>query len=61
MVDGLGQEAVARTCARLFDLPVRQVLPDLAILGIAQKHPANANELAQSRARVLTTLGLEVQ
>jgi ribonuclease D len=35
--------------AAAVDLPVRQVLPDLAILGIAQKHPANANELAQAR------------
>jgi len=31
------------------DIPVRQVLPDLAILGIAQRAPANANELSQCR------------
>lgn len=31
------------------DIPVRQVLPDLAILGIAQKHPTSQAELAQSR------------
>lgn len=31
------------------DIPVRQVLPDLAILGIAQKQPSNSTELAQSR------------
>ena len=35
--------------AAAVDLPVRQVLPDLAILGIAQKHPSNANELSQAR------------
>jgi ribonuclease D len=35
--------------AAQIDLPVRQVLPDLAILGIAQKHPGNPNELAQAR------------
>jgi ribonuclease D len=31
------------------DIPVRQVLPDLAILGIAQKMPRTAAELGQSR------------
>jgi ribonuclease D len=31
------------------DIPVRQVLPDLAILGIAQRSPADAKELAQAR------------
>lgn len=31
------------------DVPVRQILPDLAILGIAQKHPRTPQELAQTR------------
>ncbi|MEN9506938.1 MAG: putative ribonuclease [Actinomycetota bacterium] len=31
------------------DVPVRQVLPDLAVLGIAQKHPRTTAELAQAR------------
>lgn len=31
------------------DIPVRQVLPDLAILGISQKHPATTAELSQAR------------
>ena len=31
------------------DIPVRQVLPDLAILGIAQRAPSNAKELSQAR------------
>jgi ribonuclease D len=31
------------------DSPVRQVLPDLAILGIAQKQPRTTAELAQAR------------
>jgi ribonuclease D len=31
------------------DLPVRQVLPDLAVLGVAQRQPSDANELAQAR------------
>ena len=31
------------------DSPVRQVLPDLAILGIAQRQPATLDELAQAR------------
>lgn len=35
--------------AAAVDVPVRQILPDLAILGIAQKHPTTAAELAQAR------------
>lgn len=31
------------------DVPVRQVLPDLAILGIAQRQPSTDRELAQAR------------
>jgi ribonuclease D len=31
------------------DVPVRQILPDLAILGISQKHPSSPAELAQAR------------
>src|SRR5690606_10573286 len=31
------------------NVPVRQVLPDLAILGIAQRRPANDKELRQAR------------
>jgi ribonuclease D len=31
------------------NVPVRQVLPDLAILGIAQRQPSNPRELAQAR------------
>jgi ribonuclease D len=31
------------------DTPVRQVLPDLAVLGIAQRQPRNDRELAQAR------------
>ena len=31
------------------DTPVRQVLPDLAVLGIAQRQPTTLEELAQSR------------
>lgn len=31
------------------DVPVRQVLPDLAILGISQRAPSNLTELAQAR------------
>ena len=31
------------------DTPVRQVLPDLAILGIAQRAPTSAKELSQAR------------
>ena len=31
------------------DIPVRQVLPDLAILGIAQKQPRTLNDLGQAR------------
>jgi ribonuclease D len=35
--------------AMRLDVPVRQVLPDLAILGIAQRAPDTARELAQAR------------
>ena len=35
--------------AQALDIPVRQVLPDLAVLGIAQRQPANLVELAQCR------------
>lgn len=35
--------------AMAIDAPVRQVLPDLAILGIAQKQPRTIQELAHSR------------
>ena len=35
--------------AMVIDAPVRQVLPDLAILGIAQKQPKTLTELAQAR------------
>ena len=35
--------------AQALDMPVRQVLPDLAILGIAQRQPATLDELAQCR------------
>ena len=31
------------------DIPVRQVLPDLAILGVSQRAPATLRELSQSR------------
>jgi len=31
------------------DIPVRQVLPDLAVLGIAQRQPNDERELAQAR------------
>lgn len=31
------------------DIPVRQVLPDLAVLGIAQRAPSNIKELGQAR------------
>ncbi len=31
------------------DIPARHVLPDLAVLGIAQRRPQNATELAQAR------------
>ncbi len=31
------------------DVPVRQILPDLAILGISQKHPTSQAELSQAR------------
>ena len=35
--------------AMSLDSPVRQVLPDLAILGISQKQPRSVDELGQSR------------
>ena len=35
--------------AMSIDAPVRQVLPDLAILGISQKQPRTIDELSQSR------------
>ncbi|MFN8023327.1 MAG: HRDC domain-containing protein [Acidimicrobiales bacterium] len=35
--------------AAAVDVPVRQILPDLAILGISQKHPTTPAELAQAR------------
>ena len=35
--------------ARERNVPVRQVLPDLAILGIAQRQPSNEKELGQAR------------
>jgi ribonuclease D len=35
--------------AQALDVPVRQVLPDLAILGIAQRQPANLAELSHCR------------
>jgi ribonuclease D len=35
--------------AAAIDSPVRQVLPDLAILGIAQRQPTTLDELAQAR------------
>lgn len=35
--------------AAAVDVPVRQILPDLAILGISQKHPKTAQELAHAR------------
>jgi ribonuclease D len=35
--------------AAAVDVPVRQILPDLAILGISQKHPATQAELAHAR------------
>jgi ribonuclease D len=51
-----GARAVARSVAAWreqramrIDVPVRQVLPDLALLGIAQRAPSNAKELAQAR------------
>ena len=31
------------------DVPVRQILPDLAVLGIAQRQPKNAHDLVQAR------------
>ncbi|MEX2625239.1 MAG: HRDC domain-containing protein [Ilumatobacteraceae bacterium] len=35
--------------AMRLDLPVRQVLPDLAVLGIAQRQPTSEKELANTR------------
>jgi ribonuclease D len=35
--------------AMLVDSPVRQILPDLAVLGIAQKQPRTLDELAHAR------------
>lgn len=35
--------------AQSLDIPVRQVLPDLAILGISQRQPTDLDELAQCR------------
>ena len=35
--------------AMSLDAPVRQVLPDLAVLGIAQKQPRTVDDLAQAR------------
>ena len=35
--------------AAAVDVPVRQILPDLAILGISQKHPKTPQELAHAR------------
>jgi ribonuclease D len=35
--------------AQALDIPVRQVLPDLAVLGIAQRQPTTLIELAQCR------------
>lgn len=50
------QRAIARSVAawrervaRERNVPVRQVLPDLAILGIAQRQPSSEAELAQAR------------
>ena len=31
------------------DIPVRQVLPDLAVLGVAQRAPTTTKELRQAR------------
>jgi ribonuclease D len=51
-----GARAVARSVAAWrerramrTDVPVRQVLPDLAVLGIAQRAPTTTKELAQAR------------
>ncbi|MGA0356358.1 MAG: ribonuclease D [Ilumatobacteraceae bacterium] len=35
--------------AMALDVPVRQVLPDLAVLGVSQRQPREERELAQSR------------
>ena len=39
----------AKREAQSLDMPVRQVLPDLAILGISQRQPTTLEELAQCR------------
>jgi len=51
-----GARAVARSVAAWrerramrTDIPVRQVLPDLAILGVSQRAPSTKKELAQAR------------
>jgi ribonuclease D len=51
-----GARAVARSVAAWrerramrTDIPVRQVLPDLAILGVAQRAPSTTKELTQAR------------
>jgi ribonuclease D len=51
-----GARAVARSVAAWrerramrVDIPVRQVLPDLAILGVSQRAPTTAKELKQAR------------
>lgn len=49
--------------AMRLDIPVRQVLPDLAVLGIAQRQPANERDLAQARGvdgRVRGSIATEV-
>lgn len=50
--------------AMTVDIPVRQVLPDLAVLGIAQRQPRTAQELTQSRGveerHVRGSIGREV-
>lgn len=38
------EEAAAR-----FDVPVRQILPDLAVLGVAQRQPTTSDDLLQAR------------
>jgi ribonuclease D len=45
------------------DIPVRQVLPDLAVLGIAQRQPTDERDLAQARGvdgRVRGSVATEV-
>jgi ribonuclease D len=49
--------------AMRLDVPVRQVLPDLAILGIAQRQPTDESDLAQARGvdgRVRGSVAAEV-